>query len=71
MQKLDQIIVSADKKVASLGPGARWGDVFTALDPYDVSVIGGRIPHVGVAGVILGGMSFLGNLVHTTLMRIL
>ncbi|KAI4122337.1 MAG: hypothetical protein LQ338_005876 [Usnochroma carphineum] len=54
LQKLKQITVSADTKVASLGPGGRWGDVLAALDPYGVSVIGGRIPQVGVAGVILG-----------------
>ena len=29
-------------------PGGRWGDVLAVLDPYDVSVIGGRIPLVGV-----------------------
>lgn len=55
LQKLNQVTVSADHKVASLGPGGRWGDVFTALDPYSVSVIGGRIPHIGVGGLILGG----------------
>ncbi|KAI4251236.1 MAG: hypothetical protein L6R42_008459, partial [Xanthoria sp. 1 TBL-2021] len=58
LQKLNQIQISQDKKVASLGPGGRWGDVLAALDPYDVSVIGGRIPQVGVAGVILGGGLF-------------
>ncbi|KAF2876999.1 hypothetical protein BDV95DRAFT_589646 [Massariosphaeria phaeospora] len=58
LQKLDQISVSADKKVASLGPGGRWGEVYEALDPYGLSVIGGRIPQVGVAGVILGGGFF-------------
>ena len=59
LQKLNQIEVSADRKIASLGPGGRWGDVFTALDPYGISVIGGRIPHVGVGGLILGGMKTL------------
>lgn len=50
--------VSSDRKIASLGPGGRWGDVFAALDPYGVSVIGGRIPHVGVGGLMLGGGFF-------------
>ena len=52
---MDQLSVSSDKSVVSLGPGLRWGAVYDALDPYGVSVIGGRIPHVGVAGLILGG----------------
>ena len=56
LQKLNEISVSADKKVASLGPGGRWGDVYAALDLYELSVIGGRISQVGVGGLILGGM---------------
>ncbi|KAL8664814.1 MAG: hypothetical protein Q9168_007831 [Polycauliona sp. 1 TL-2023] len=58
LQKLNQVTISQDKKVASLGPGGRWGDALAALDPYGVSVMGGRIPQVGVAGVILGGGLF-------------
>jgi FAD/FMN-containing dehydrogenase len=57
LQKLNQLTVSADKKVTSIGPGKRWGEVYEALDPYGISVIGGRIPQVGVGGLILGGMS--------------
>ncbi|KAL8777895.1 MAG: hypothetical protein Q9213_007662 [Squamulea squamosa] len=67
LQRLNQIEISADKKVASLGPGGRWDDVLAALDPHDVSVIGGRIPQVGVAGVILGEqltVSIRGGLFH-------
>lgn len=55
LQKLSDITVSDDKKIASVGPGARWINVYEALDPYGVSVIGGRIPGVGVGGLILGG----------------
>lgn len=57
LKKLNQITVSADKKIASLGTGGRWGDVFAALDPHGVSVIGGRIPQVGIGGLILGGLN--------------
>ncbi|KAI1085577.1 FAD-binding domain-containing protein [Whalleya microplaca] len=55
LQKLHQVTLSGDKKVASLGPGARWGDVIATLDTQGTSVIGGRIPAVGVGGLILGG----------------
>ncbi|KAF2657849.1 FAD-binding domain-containing protein [Lophiostoma macrostomum CBS 122681] len=58
MQLLHQITVSDSGEVASIGPGTRWGDVYQALDQYEVSVVGGRIPSVGVAGVILGGGYF-------------
>eukprot|EP00300_Choanocystis_sp_HF-7_P031784 c41444_g1_i1.p1 GENE.c41444_g1_i1~~c41444_g1_i1.p1 ORF type:complete len:171 (-),score=7.11 c41444_g1_i1:56-568(-) len=32
-----------DTQTVDIGPGARWGEVITALDPYDVAVVGGRI----------------------------
>ncbi|KAM7196298.1 putative FAD-linked oxidoreductase [Naviculisporaceae sp. PSN 640] len=40
---------------ASIGAGARWGDVYAALEPQGVMVGGGREGHVGVAGFLLGG----------------
>lgn len=43
--------------MVSVGPGARWGKVYEVIDPYGVGVIGGRIPNVGVGGLILGGKS--------------
>lgn len=55
LSNLDQITVSLDNSVASIGPGQRWGPVYEALDSYGVGVIGGRIPQVGVGGLILGG----------------
>ena len=32
-----------DSQTVDIGPGARWGSVMTALDPYNVAVVGGRI----------------------------
>lgn len=59
MHKMNQVNLSSDGKVASVGPGARWGGVMASLDPQRTTVIGGRLPHVGVAGLILGGMLHL------------
>lgn len=64
--KMRQIEISADKKVISLGLAGRWGDVIETLDPHGLSVIGGRIPQVGVAGLILGGLTKLN---HNSSMR--
>lgn len=55
LQRINDITVSKDSTVVSLGPGNRWGTVYSALDPYKVTVIGGRINDVGVGGLILGG----------------
>jgi hypothetical protein len=35
--------------------GAKWGDVYRALQPYKIAVTGGRADTVGVAGLIIGG----------------
>ncbi|KAI9799504.1 MAG: hypothetical protein M1833_004026 [Piccolia ochrophora] len=57
LQALNGISLSKDKAVASIGPGARWGQVYTKLDTEGVAVVGGRVETVGVGGLIMGGGS--------------
>jgi FAD/FMN-containing dehydrogenase len=57
LQRLNNITLSSDKTVATVGPGGRWGDVTSVLGAQGATVIGGRIPSVGVGGLILGGES--------------
>lgn len=52
---MNAIQLSADKTVASVGPGGRWGDVVSTLGAQGVSIAAGRIPIVGVSGLMLGG----------------
>lgn len=35
---------------ATIGAGLIWDDVYQALEPYGVNVLGGRVTGVGVAG---------------------
>ena len=35
--------ISADQQTADVGPGARWQEVITALEPYGKAVVGGRV----------------------------
>jgi len=42
-------------KIATIGAGLKWDEVYLALEPYKVNVVGGRVPGVGVAGFTLGG----------------
>lgn len=56
---MNQLTVIFDSSVVRLGPGLRWGEIYNALDAYGVSVIGGRIPHVGVGGLVLKGLGSL------------
>lgn len=55
MQGIDAIVVNDDKSIASVGPGARWGDVYRTLVADGLIVAGGRVGTVGVGGLTLGG----------------
>ena len=52
---LHDVKLSADRKTVDIGPGARWIDVYESLEPFDISVSGGRVSDVGVGGLVLGG----------------
>lgn len=52
---LNGISYDPTSKVASLGPGSRWIDVYKTLDAMNVSIQGGGIGSVGVGGLLLGG----------------
>jgi FAD/FMN-containing dehydrogenase len=49
--------VKLDKNTSttSIQPGARWVNVYSALDPEGYTVPGGRAGTVGVAGFLTGG----------------
>lgn len=55
LRKMRQTTLSADKKTASVGPGAKWGEVYSVLDALGYAIPGGRTSDVGVAGLVLGG----------------
>ena len=37
------------------GSGLTWNQVYTALDPTGVNIVGARVPGISIAGVTLGG----------------
>lgn len=49
-------------KLASIGSGSRWNQVYATLDPLGFTVAGGRAGTVGVAGFLTGG----GNSFYTS-----
>lgn len=55
MGKFTQLNVSEDKSSVDVGLGLRWLDVYKGLDPHGIAVTGGRVPPVGVPGLVLGG----------------
>ncbi len=40
--------------VATIGTGQIWRNVYSHLEQYNVTVVGGRVLEVGVGGLILG-----------------
>ncbi|KAJ5951558.1 uncharacterized protein N7479_009971 [Penicillium vulpinum] len=55
LEKLSTISISANRKTVTVGPGNKWRSVYKFLQPYNVTVLGGREAVVGVGGYILGG----------------
>jgi FAD/FMN-containing dehydrogenase len=55
MNRFEKVIYHSDNQTVDVGSGLIWDDVYEALEPYNVSVVGGRISGVGVAGLALGG----------------
>jgi len=53
--------------VATVGAGARLGEVYEALQEHDLTIPGGTCPPVGVAGLTLGGgLGILGRMYGVT-----
>ncbi|KAF2031606.1 FAD-binding domain-containing protein [Setomelanomma holmii] len=62
LERMNEITLSSDKKIASIGPGNRWGAVYTKLVEQDLTVIGGRASDVGLGLVLGGGVSHHSNI---------
>ncbi|KAL4071816.1 hypothetical protein J3A83DRAFT_4371787 [Scleroderma citrinum] len=62
MTRFSEVTYDSASQTAVVGTGLIWDDVYSALEPYGVNVVGGRITGVGVAGLTLGGgYSWLSN----------
>ena len=59
MTRFNEINVNSESGTVEVGAGLIWDQVYAALGPTGVSVIGGRVPSVGIAGLTLGGGEFL------------
>ncbi|KAL4942241.1 hypothetical protein BDV06DRAFT_192579 [Aspergillus oleicola] len=62
LRDLKEVTLNDDKSVASIGPGNNWGQVYKALEPQGVTVVGGRMSGIGVGGLLTGGgISYFSN----------
>ncbi|KAL7284767.1 hypothetical protein ACG7TL_002074 [Trametes sanguinea] len=55
MSRFNEVKYDAEANVAEVGAGLIWDDVYGALDPQGVTVLGGRASGIGVGGLALGG----------------
>ncbi|KAI4102887.1 MAG: hypothetical protein L6R37_004149 [Teloschistes peruensis] len=55
MRVMKSLQLSTDQKIAGIGGGALWDDIYPQLVPYNLTVMGGRIPGIGVGGFATGG----------------
>lgn len=55
LANINGIEIHPETKTASVGPGNRWGDVYSTLQSAGYSVPGGRDSTVGVGGLVTGG----------------
>jgi len=53
--RMGGVLIDPDRRVARVGPGARWGDVIAAAAPFGLAPLSGTSPTVGVVGYTLGG----------------
>ncbi|RPA96635.1 FAD-binding domain-containing protein [Choiromyces venosus 120613-1] len=55
LQNMTSLELSESKDLVSVGPGNRWINVYNFLEPYNIAVVGGRVPSIGVGGLTTGG----------------
>lgn len=55
MTRFSNVTYNAAAQTAEVGAGLIWDDVYSSLAAFNVSVVGGRVTGVGVAGFTLGG----------------
>jgi len=55
MRLLNAVRVDASARIATVGAGARWGEVIAPAAEHGLAPISGSSPHVGVVGLLLGG----------------
>ncbi|TMR90834.1 FAD-binding oxidoreductase [Nonomuraea basaltis] len=49
------VLVDPVRRIARVGPGARWAEVLAAAAPFGLAPLSGSAPSVGVTGYTLGG----------------
>lgn len=57
LRALNSVVLSDDGKIASVGGGSIWSEIYPQLEKNNLTVAGGRVAGVGVGGFLTGGES--------------
>lgn len=57
LRALNSVVLSDDGKLASVGGGGIWSEIYPQLEKSNLTVAGGRVAGVGVGGFLTGGES--------------
>jgi hypothetical protein len=61
-ERMKDITLSQDKKIAAIQPGNLWYDIYTNLQNDSLAVVGGRVSAIGIGGLTTGGgISYFAN----------
>ncbi|KAG1871498.1 hypothetical protein F4604DRAFT_1892685 [Suillus subluteus] len=62
LYSFSEVVYNSTTQTATLGMGLIWDDVYVALEPYNMTVVGPKITGIGIGGITLGGgYSYLTN----------
>jgi hypothetical protein len=59
LQNMRQLEYDSSKQLVLVGPGKRWQHVAHETGKYGRAIVSGRMGHVGVPGLLLGGENYL------------
>jgi FAD/FMN-containing dehydrogenase len=71
MARFNEVTYDADAQTAWVGVSQHWDEVYAALEPFNVTALGGRVSGVGVGGLLLGGGEWLGLCIETRYMLLM
>jgi FAD binding domain-containing protein len=57
LSRMNAVKLADDNRSVHVQPGATWAEVYKAIEPHNLTVVGGRAGAVGVGGLVLGGGS--------------
>lgn len=55
LTKMNGITINSDRSSVSVGGGAIWKNIYAALQPMNLTVLGSRVAGLGVGGFLTGG----------------